>query len=132
MVRLCRPWVQTGMHASLDQVRDTTIDTLGVARSRASDLVTTGTERLVDSIDRGVEGLEGRIVQVADLVPALSIEVDRHRRSRRWPLLVLAAILVIAGLGIARRMRAKKDRDNEDQAVESERIVPEANPTVAV
>jgi len=102
------------MHASLDHARDNTIDTLDAARSRASDLVTTGAERLVDTIGRGADGLEGRIDHVADRIPALTIEVDHHRR-RRWPLLVVAGILVIAGLVIARRITAENDRDVDDR-----------------
>ena len=99
------------MHASLDQVRDTTIDAVDAASGRASGLVTTGAGRLAGSIERGAEGLEGAIGQVADRVPAVSIEIDRGRGRRKWPLLLVAVVLIIAGVAVARRMSAKDDRE---------------------
>jgi Uncharacterized protein conserved in bacteria (DUF2188) len=103
-------WVQTRMRASLDQIRDPTIDAVDAVRGRASELVTMGAERLVGTIEKGADGLEGRIDQLADRAPALSLEVD-HRRRRRWPVLVSAVAVIIAGLAIARRRRTKVDRD---------------------
>ena len=99
------------MNASLDQVRDTTIDAVDAARGRASEMVTTGAERLVGTIEKGAGGLEGGIDHVVDRLPAMSVEVG-HRRRRRWPFLLLAAGLIIAGVAVARRMSAK-DRDED-------------------
>jgi len=93
------------MRASADQVRDATMSAVDVARGHASDLVTSGAEVLVATIDKGAGRLEDGIERVVDLAPAVAVEVAPRGRRRRWPILVVAGV-ILGGILVLRRRRS--------------------------
>lgn len=87
------------MRASVDPIRDFTLDVLDVAREQASGLVDAGAGLLADGIDARVERLSSGIEELADKAPVVTVQVGR-RRSRR-PLVILILVVVVGGIAFA-------------------------------
>jgi hypothetical protein len=87
------------MRASRHQVREAAVGAVEVARHRASDVVGGSAEQLGATIERGAKVLEGGIDRAVEVLPVVSVEVDRRRRRSRRPLVL--AVLLLAGVGVA-------------------------------
>lgn len=80
------------MRASVEPIRDLTLDVLDVAQRQAAGLVDAGAGRLAAGIGTNVDRLAAGIEELADKAPVVTLEVGR-RRSRR-PLVIVLLVLV--------------------------------------
>jgi hypothetical protein len=87
------------MRASRHQVREAAVGAVEVARHRASDVVGGSAEQLGATIERGAQVLEVGIDRAVEVLPIVSVEVDRRRRRSRRPLVIV--LLLLAGVGAA-------------------------------
>ena len=99
------------MRASTEQLRDSTLEAVDAARGHVSELVTAGADRLAASIDQGASSIGGGIDRVIESAPTITFEVtrDRHRWSRR---LLVALVVLVAGVAIARLVTARRSSDD--------------------
>jgi hypothetical protein len=99
------------MRASKEQLRDSTLDAVDAARGHVSELVTAGADLLAASIDQGTSTIGGGIDRVIDSAPTIKFEVTRHRHSWSRRLLV-AVVVLVAGVALARLVKARRTSDD--------------------
>jgi hypothetical protein len=88
------------MRASVDQIRDITLDAIEGARDQASGLIDAGAGRLTSGIDAKADRLASGIDLFVEKTPVIAVEVAKRRRGRRtW--IALALALVVGGVAFA-------------------------------
>ena len=101
------------MRASTDQVRHATVDAVDAARTRASGLVGTSADLVTTTLDKGASVVEGGIERIAEKAPMVSVRVAEPKRSHRVRTTLIALVVLIGILAVAKKLSAQLDGDTE-------------------